>query len=106
MFVYKDSTFLAESVEASVPYLTGDRMSTLMFYLSDVEAGGVTAFPRLGVAAAPRLGSAIFWHNINRWLTRGGRGMMGLAGPGPATWPCYTVAAPFCSGPSLWRTSQ
>ncbi len=25
-------------------------MSTLMFYLNDVEAGGYTAFPRLGVA--------------------------------------------------------
>lgn len=39
MFVYKESTFVAESVEAKVPYLTGDRMSTLMYYLSDVPAG-------------------------------------------------------------------
>ena len=31
-------------------YLTGDRMSTLMFYLTEVQAGGFTAFPRLGVA--------------------------------------------------------
>ena len=66
MYVYKDSTFIAESVESKVPYLTGDRMSTLMYYLSDVPAGGVTAFPRLGVAAKPELGAAIFWHNIKR----------------------------------------
>ena len=31
-------------------YNTGDRMSTLMLYLSEVTAGGYTAFPRLGVA--------------------------------------------------------
>ena len=66
MFVYKDSTYLADSVEAKVPYPTGDRMSTLMYYLSEVEAGGVTAFPRLGVAAAPAMGSAVYWHNIHR----------------------------------------
>ena len=66
MFVYKEPTFLAESVEAVTPYLTGDRMSTLMYYLSDVTAGGVTAFPRLGVAAAPVQGAAIFWHNLRR----------------------------------------
>ena len=66
MFVYKESTFVAESVEAKVPYLTGDRMSTLMYYLSDVAAGGITAFPRLGVGAKPEQGAAIFWHNIKR----------------------------------------
>jgi len=66
MFVYKESTFVAESVEAKVPYLTGDRMSTLMYYLSDVAAGGITAFPRLGIGANPEQGAAIFWHNIKR----------------------------------------
>lgn len=52
LFVYKDHNYIAESVEAkgSDAYLTGDRMSTLMFYLTEVQAGGFTAFPRLGVA--------------------------------------------------------
>ena len=41
-------------------------MSTLMFYLSTVTAGGSTVFPRLGVGAQPSAGSAVFWHNIQR----------------------------------------
>ena len=62
----QDADFVAQSVEASgrASYSTGDRMSTLMFYLSEVEAGGVTAFPRLGVAAKPERGAALLWHNI------------------------------------------
>ena len=47
-------------------YSTGDRMSTLMFYLSEVQAGGFTVFPRLGVWSSPSPGSAVFWHNIQR----------------------------------------
>jgi len=67
MYVYKSPDFIAQSVEDPPPnrYNTGDRMSTLMFYLNDVEAGGYTAFPRLGVAVRPERGSAVIWHNIN-----------------------------------------
>ena len=57
-------------------------MIVMMYYLSSIPAGGIfddvdgdgddvicpsggiTAFPRLGVAAKPELGAAIFWHNI------------------------------------------
>jgi len=68
LFVYKDHNYIARSVEATGPasYNTGDRMSTLMFYLSDVTKGGYTAFPRLGVFSPPVKGSAVFWHNIKR----------------------------------------
>ncbi len=45
-------------------YLTGDRMATFMLYLSEVESGGLTAFPRLGVAVAPERNSGVFWHNL------------------------------------------
>ncbi|XP_077564432.1 prolyl 4-hydroxylase subunit alpha-2-like [Haemaphysalis longicornis] len=41
----------------------GNRLATALIYLSDVEAGGATAFVRLGVAVAPRAGSALFWYN-------------------------------------------
>ena len=41
------------------------RIATVMFYLSDLK-GGFTAFPKMGVAARPRAGSAVFWYNLDR----------------------------------------
>lgn len=43
---------------------SGDRIATFMFYMSDVEEGGWTVFPRLGVGVKPRQGSAVFWYNL------------------------------------------
>ena len=34
---------------------------TFMVYLTDVEEGGNTAFPRLNVAVTPQKGDAAFW---------------------------------------------
>ena len=65
MFVYKELDHVAQSIDTTTEpsYLTGDRMTTFMLYLSEVPRGEWTAFPRLGVAAPVR-GSAVFWHNI------------------------------------------
>ena len=40
-----------------------DRMATMLFYLSDVRAGGATVFPFLDVAVSPSKGS-VFEHFV------------------------------------------
>ncbi|WP_133000609.1 2OG-Fe(II) oxygenase [Luteimonas arsenica] len=39
----------------------GQRVSSLVVYLNDVEAGGETTFPRSGLSVAPRKGSAVYF---------------------------------------------
>ena len=39
----------------------GGRLTTAMLYLSDVESGGFTIFPKLGLYIVPEAGSLLFW---------------------------------------------
>ncbi|KAL5285638.1 hypothetical protein ACFFRR_007368 [Megaselia abdita] len=45
-------------------YHLGDRISTSMFYASEVDLGGSTAFPLLKVNVKPVKGSLLFWYNL------------------------------------------
>jgi len=43
----------------------GQRVATLVMYLSDVEAGGATSFPKLGLHVRPCRGSAVYFENTD-----------------------------------------
>ncbi|KAM7295152.1 prolyl 4-hydroxylase subunit alpha-1-like [Ixodes scapularis] len=63
--------FLQDSLQAdnsSADYYlqrgAGDRLATLMIYMTDVEEGGATVFPNLGIRLTPKKGDAAFWWNL------------------------------------------
>lgn len=45
----------------------GQRLATFVLYLSDVQAGGGTAFPGLGLDVLPQKGGAVFFQNTDAW---------------------------------------
>ena len=47
-----------------VAFKNGNRIATWLNYMSDVEAGGATAFIDLGISLKPKKGSAAFWFNL------------------------------------------
>ncbi|WP_224013452.1 2OG-Fe(II) oxygenase [Paraburkholderia tropica] len=40
---------------------SGQRVSTLVIYLNDVESGGETVFPEIGLSVVPRKGNAVYF---------------------------------------------
>ncbi|KQS52023.1 uncharacterized protein Dere_GG11931, isoform C [Drosophila erecta] len=52
------------------PAAEGNRIATAIFYLSEVEQGGATAFPFLDFAVKPQLGNVLFWYNLHRSLDK------------------------------------
>lgn len=43
----------------------GQRIATVLMYLTDVEEGGETLFPRVGINVKPEQGKALIWFNVD-----------------------------------------
>jgi prolyl 4-hydroxylase len=59
--------FLVPSNPANVASLarSGQRVASLVVYLNDVERGGETAFPEIGLNVSPRQGNAVYFEYAN-----------------------------------------
>jgi len=45
----------------------GQRVATIIMYLSDVEQGGGTSFPNVGLQVQPKKGCAVYFANTDAW---------------------------------------
>jgi prolyl 4-hydroxylase len=67
MLQYEKSQFY-QTHSDYIPYQvnrpTGVRILTFYFYLSDVEEGGGTNFPKLGLTVTPKKGRAVLWPSV------------------------------------------
>ncbi len=43
----------------------GQRVGTIIVYLNEVEDGGETVFPQIGLSVIPRMGSAVYFANVD-----------------------------------------
>lgn len=57
----------------------GPRVATFFIYLDDVEEGGETVFPHLGIEVKPVKGRAVLWWNLDHAALRRGADPMVLA---------------------------
>nr|XP_032515157.1 prolyl 4-hydroxylase subunit alpha-1 [Danaus plexippus plexippus] len=55
----------ARKEENAFEKFNGNRIATVLFYMSDVAQGGATVFTELGLSVFPRRGSAVFWLNLH-----------------------------------------
>jgi len=55
-----------EEKDAFASLGTGNRIATVLFYMSDVSQGGATVFPGINIALQPKKGTAAFWLNLHK----------------------------------------
>ena len=56
------SSYVASPNDFPMP--AGPRVLTFFMYLSDVEEGGETHFPKLNISVKPEKGSALLWPSV------------------------------------------
>ena len=95
-----DGNLLPPDVWSTDRLWVGNRIATVMFYLSDL-VGGSTAFPKMGVAATPRKGSAVFWYNLDE---NGQRDDLSLHGACPTALGIKWVSNKWIrEGAQIWK---
>ena len=45
---------------------TGNRIATVLFYMSQPDQGGATVYTELGIGIFPTINDALFWYNLKR----------------------------------------
>ncbi|BFF92295.1 prolyl 4-hydroxylase subunit alpha-2-like [Drosophila madeirensis] len=73
------------------PTVMGNRLATVLFYLTDVEQGGATVFTKAQHKVLPRRGTALFWYNLHT--------------DGEGDWSTAHAACPIIVG-SKWVLTQ
>ena len=95
-----DPTLMPPGVWSTNKLWVGSRIATVMFYLSDL-IGGNTAFPKMGLAASPRKGTAVFWYNLYK---DGNRDEISLHGACPTALGIKWVSNKWIrEGAQLWK---
>ncbi|XP_016955325.1 prolyl 4-hydroxylase subunit alpha-1 [Drosophila biarmipes] len=64
-FRYYHTDNLEEQDQTAV---LGDRLTSIIFFLNDVDLGGAISFPHLHLSVFPRKGSALVWRNLDQNL--------------------------------------
>ncbi|XP_026315363.1 prolyl 4-hydroxylase subunit alpha-1 [Hyposmocoma kahamanoa] len=62
---YEPHYDFARKHENAFSKFNGNRIATVLFYMSDVAQGGATVFTELGLSVFPKKGSALFWMNLH-----------------------------------------
>ncbi|XP_050346723.1 prolyl 4-hydroxylase subunit alpha-1 isoform X3 [Nymphalis io] len=62
---YEPHFDFARKQESAFENFSGNRIATVLFYMSDVAQGGATVFTELGLSVFPQRGAAVFWLNLH-----------------------------------------
>ncbi|XP_039751146.1 prolyl 4-hydroxylase subunit alpha-1 isoform X1 [Pararge aegeria] len=62
---YEPHFDFARKQEQAFEKFNGNRIATVLFYMSDVAQGGATVFTELGLSVFPVKGAAVFWLNLH-----------------------------------------